>query len=72
LDDLAPVDDGALFTPEAVTTGEGNPKLDDAIAALTALGYKAAAVKKITPQLRKFAGDSTNDYLSEGLRLLTT
>lgn len=71
LDDLAPADDGALFTPEVATGDEQNPELDDAIAALTALGYKAAAVKKITPKLRQFVGQDTNDYLSEGLRLLT-
>jgi len=71
LDDLEPVDDGELFTPEVATTDGTNPELDDAIAALTALGYRETAVKKITPKLKQFAGESTNDYLSEGLRLLT-
>lgn len=71
LDDLAPTDEGTLFTPEVAPNTGDNPQLDDAIAALTALGYKATAVKKITPKLRQFAGQSTNDYLSEGLRLLT-
>ncbi|MCW3778919.1 Holliday junction branch migration protein RuvA [Levilactobacillus namurensis] len=71
LDDLAPATSSQLFEPEAVATGEGNPQLDDCLAALAALGYREAAIKKITPQLRQFAGQSTNDYLSEGLRLLT-
>ncbi|WP_367295130.1 Holliday junction branch migration protein RuvA [Levilactobacillus yonginensis] len=71
LDDLAPADDGTLFTPEVATTDGENPQLADAIAALTALGYRATAVNKIKPKLMKFAGESTNDYLSEGLRLLT-
>ncbi|NLR31131.1 Holliday junction branch migration protein RuvA [Levilactobacillus tujiorum] len=72
LDDLTPADDGALFTPEVATTDEENPQLADALAALAALGYRETAVKKITPKLKQFAGKSTNDYLSEGLRLLTT
>ncbi|MGY5338871.1 Holliday junction branch migration protein RuvA [Levilactobacillus spicheri] len=71
LDDLAPAADPQLFEPETVATGAGNPQLNDAVAALGALGYREAAIKKITPQLRQFAGTSTNDYLSEGLRLLT-
>src|SRR5699024_11046135 len=71
LDDLEPADDGELFTPEVAATGGDNPQLDDALAALTALGYREAAVKKVTPKLKQFAGESTNDYLSEGLRLLT-
>ena len=71
LDDLTPATSSQLFEPEAVATGEGNPQLDDCLAALVALGYREAAIKKITPQLRQFAGQSTNDYLSEGLRLLT-
>lgn len=71
LDDLAPAETPDLFEPETVTTGEGNAQLDDALAALLALGYREAAIKKVTPKLRQFAGHDTNDYLSEGLRLLT-
>ncbi|PTM23314.1 Holliday junction branch migration protein RuvA [Lactobacillus sp. PFC-70] len=71
LDDLTPATSSQFFEPEAVATGEGNPQLDDCLAALAALGYRETAIKKITPQLRQFAGQSTNDYLSEGLRLLT-
>lgn len=71
LDDLTPATSSQLFEPEAVATGEGNPQLDDCLAALAALGYRETAIKKITPQLRQFAGQSTDDYLSEGLRLLT-
>lgn len=71
LDDLTPAADPQLFEPEAVATGEGNAQLDDALAALTALGYREAAIKKVAPKLRQFTGKTTNDYLSEGLRLLT-
>lgn len=71
LDDLTPATDPQLFEPEAVATGEGNAQLDDALAALTALGYREAAIKKVAPKLRQFTGKTTNDYLSEGLRLLT-
>jgi len=55
----APVADGALA---------------DALAALTALGYAARDVKRITPKLTTFAtanAADTNQLLSEGLRLLT-
>ncbi|KRN01898.1 Holliday junction resolvasome, DNA-binding subunit [Levilactobacillus senmaizukei DSM 21775 = NBRC 103853] len=71
LDDLAPSAAGELFTPETVPDVPDNSELADALAALGALGYRETAVKKITPQLRKFTGKTTNDYLSEGLRLLT-
>ncbi|PWF99578.1 Holliday junction branch migration protein RuvA [Levilactobacillus bambusae] len=49
----------------------GSPVLDDALAALKALGYKETAVKKITPKLAKMGYTTTNDYLSAGLKLLT-
>ena len=71
LDDLAPTETPELFEPETVTAQAGNSQLEDALAALQALGYRETAVKKITPKLRQFAGQDTNDYLSEGLRLLT-
>ncbi|QMU07900.1 Holliday junction branch migration protein RuvA [Levilactobacillus suantsaii] len=71
LDDLADNESPDLFKPEAVATGTTNAQLDDALAALQALGYREAAVKKITPQLKQLAGQDTNEYLSEGLRLLT-
>ena len=64
LDDLAPAtDDNTLFTPEVAPTTTENPQLADALAALTALGYRETAVKKITAQLRQFNGQTTNDYL---------
>ncbi|AKP63652.1 Holliday junction resolvasome, DNA-binding subunit [Levilactobacillus koreensis JCM 16448] len=71
LDDLEPADSNELFTPEVAGGTGDNPKLDDAIAALNALGYKEAAVKKILPQLKQTASQTTNDYLSAGLKLLT-
>lgn len=71
LDDLAAPASQDLFTPEVAGDGNVSPELSDALAALDALGYRAAAIKKITPKLKQFAGSNTNDYLSEGLRLLT-
>ncbi|WP_143463294.1 Holliday junction branch migration protein RuvA [Levilactobacillus enshiensis] len=71
LDDLEPADSDELFTPEVAGSAGDNPKLDDAIAALNALGYKETAVKKILPQLKQTASQTTNDYLSAGLKLLT-
>lgn len=51
------------------TPGE-SPELNDALAALTALGYSAREVKAITKTLADFNAQTTDQYLREGLRLL--
>ncbi|MEJ6400410.1 Holliday junction branch migration protein RuvA [Nicoliella lavandulae] len=66
-----------LLTPEAMpqpSTSEvtGAKELQDALDALSALGYSSRDVKKVEKQL--LAVDQpmdTNQYLSEGLKLLT-
>lgn len=71
LDDLSTSSTPALFEPETMTSDATPPELTDALAALVALGYREAAIKKITPKLRQLAGQTTNAYLSAGLKLLT-
>lgn len=61
-----------LFTPEVSADAPGRSQiLDDALAALTALGFTEREVKKIEPKLLKEDLDSTEDYLRAGLKLLT-
>lgn len=70
LDDLGEV---GLFTTETVADAptSTNPQLADAIAALTALGYRDRDVAKIEKTLNQEPGKTTDDYLSAGLKLLT-
>jgi Holliday junction DNA helicase RuvA len=45
-------------------------ELNDALAALSALGYSQREVKAITKPLTDFKAQTTDEYLREGLRLL--
>lgn len=47
-----------------------SPALHDALAALTALGYKEREVKKVKKQLLKVPASSTDEYLRQALHLL--
>lgn len=50
----------------------GNPKLDDALNALEALGFTHKSVEKIQPKLAALAESTTTDqYISNGLKMLT-
>ncbi len=61
-----------LFTPEATSDAQApSGKLDDALAALTALGFTEREVKKIEPKLLAEDLDSTEEFLRAGLKLLT-
>ncbi|WP_262314915.1 Holliday junction branch migration protein RuvA [Lacticaseibacillus parakribbianus] len=62
----APV--GDLFTPVAPVA---DPALNDALAALVALGYPDKTVAKLTTKLAKSGAKTTDAYLREGLRLLS-
>ncbi|MFK5705227.1 Holliday junction branch migration protein RuvA [Ligilactobacillus sp. LYQ139] len=66
---LAPV---AVESPnkEVVQPPTDDPALRDAVAALSALGYTKAEVKRVTKKLRDFEGQSTDEYLREALRLM--
>ncbi|MCF6515805.1 Holliday junction branch migration protein RuvA [Lactobacillus sp. S2-2] len=48
-----------------------NKKLDDALEALKALGFTDANVKKISKNLSALGDLSTDQFISEGLKLLT-
>lgn len=50
---------------------EMTTELRDALAALTALGYPERSVKKVQKALSKESAMSTDDYLRQGLRLLS-
>lgn len=48
-----------------------NPELADALAALKALGYTEKDVKKVRKELLKLAQMSTDEYLRQGLTILS-
>ncbi|KRM24387.1 Holliday junction branch migration protein RuvA [Latilactobacillus graminis] len=70
LDDLEQSDHLAGQTAIDLGTTGQSPELNDALAALTALGYSAREVKAITKSLTDFSAQTTDQYLREGLRLL--
>lgn len=60
-----------LLNPIADKMVQGdNQELTDALAALTALGYTEKQVQKIQPELADLAKMTTDEYLSQGLKLL--
>jgi len=58
-------------TATATPAKSNNQQLDDAVAALTALGFTEREVTKITPKLAQADVSKTEDYLRVGLKLLT-
>ncbi|WP_429970704.1 Holliday junction branch migration protein RuvA [Fructilactobacillus sp. Tb1] len=57
---------------EKSTIAGSNPKLDDALNALEALGFTHKSVEKIQPKLAALDADTTTDqYISSGLKMLT-
>ena len=52
-----------------LTTTE-QPYLQEAIEALSALGYTKTEIKRVAKKLETYAGDSTDAYLRQGLRLI--
>lgn len=69
-DKLASTAGGNLFNPAQTAASEANPALDDALAALKALGYKEREIKKIKKELVTTDG-TTDEYLRKALRLLS-
>lgn len=59
----------ANFTAPAPT--KASPALADALAALQALGYSEREVKKVKKELEKGNEKTTDEYLRQGLRLLS-
>lgn len=61
----------AGMTAEPVSMPKtASPELQDALDALTALGYKGKDVAKVKPELEKLGSVTTDQYLSEGLKFL--
>ena len=52
-----------------LTTTE-QPYLQEAIEALSALGYTKTEIKRVAKKLETYTGDSTDAYLRQGLRLI--
>ncbi|WP_251575933.1 Holliday junction branch migration protein RuvA [Limosilactobacillus agrestimuris] len=59
-----------LFKPLSTAESAANDALQDALEALTALGYKERDVKRIKKELEKEPVTSTEEYLRHALRLL--
>lgn len=59
-----------LLKPLSVTETSANRDLNDALEALTALGYKEREVRRIKKELEKEEPVSTEEYLRHALRLL--
>ncbi|MBD7894937.1 Holliday junction branch migration protein RuvA [Limosilactobacillus sp. Sa3CUN2] len=59
-----------LFKPLSTAEAAANDALQDALEALTALGYKERDVKRIKKELEKEPVTSTEEYLRHALRLL--
>jgi holliday junction DNA helicase RuvA len=64
--------DGDALNFSAQGPKDASMALLDAVAALESLGYTTRQVEKVRKQLEDLEGDlSTNDYLSQGLKLLS-
>ncbi|KRM36384.1 Holliday junction branch migration protein RuvA [Limosilactobacillus pontis] len=68
-DKVAGMTSNTLLTPAAPAETD-NPALQDALDALTALGYKEREVKRIKKQLLKTDANTTQEYLSQALALI--
>lgn len=68
-DKLASANTGDLFDSVKEPAGEDNPALNDALAALKALGYKERDIKKVKKNLQNSKA-STDEYLRQALHLL--
>ena len=68
-DKVAGMTSTALFSP-AVPVEADNSALQDALSALSALGYKERDIKRIKKQLLKVDANTTQEYLSQALALI--
>lgn len=58
-------------TPVAAEESDVDPALADALSALKALGYQDRVINKVKKSLQDEHGKSTDEYLREGLHLLS-
>ncbi len=61
---------GKLVEDDNNTSSKNSPNLDEAIAGLKSLGYKASEINAVVADLKKLENASTDVYLKEGLKLL--
>ncbi|WP_267200918.1 Holliday junction branch migration protein RuvA [Limosilactobacillus kribbianus] len=69
-DKIADQATGSLLTADQSATATANPALDDALAALSALGYREREIKKIKKELLEAEATTTDEYLRLALRLI--
>lgn len=69
---LPPAETPVMTETELLPLGvKDDALLQDAVAALGALGFSRRDIDKVIPELTDFNADTTDAYLREGLRLLT-
>lgn len=68
-DKVADMSSTPLLSPAALPDEE-TPALRDALAALSALGYKEREIKRIKKQLLKTDATTTQEYLSQALAMI--
>ena len=61
---------GKLVEEDNSSGGKNNERLDEAVLALKALGYKTYEINGVLPDLRKEKDLSTDEYLKQALKLL--
>lgn len=71
LDDLAVDTSGSTGEYSPPKKDSSNKELEEAIEALTALGYSQRETKRVKKELEKLDPSTTDAYLREGLSLLT-
>lgn len=69
-DKIADQATGSLLTADQPAAASNTPALDDALAALSALGYREREIKKIKKQLLESEATTTDEYLRQALRLI--
>ncbi|WP_282802346.1 Holliday junction branch migration protein RuvA [Secundilactobacillus kimchicus] len=70
-DKITELTTGMAVQPALSIPATQNPALDDALAALEALGYRAGDVKKTAKYLATLSARTTDEYLSDALKQLT-
>lgn len=70
-DNILQLDTGNQNSKEIMTASNDILPLSDALSALESLGYRTKDVEKIAKKLRELPETTTDDYLRQGLTLLT-
>lgn len=70
-DKILQLDTGNQNSKEIMTASNDILPLSDALSALESLGYRTKDVEKIAKKLRELPETTTDDYLRQGLTLLT-